>query len=251
MSMASRLSQRLADRALEFLRPRPTRFAWPGGVVSFSFDDVPASAFQQGGEILERRGVRGTYYVAAGLAGTCGDVGRMFEVEDLARAHTRGHELGCHTFGHLNCAQSDARTMEAEFDANAQSLSRLPQGEAPSSFAYPFGAVSSLARRIAGRRFDTCRGIRPGVNSGTLDRADLRANKIYAASFDEARARALIDQAVSDGGWVIFYTHDVAPAPSAYGCLPEQLEAVVAYAAARATVLPVRDVVARARMRRG
>jgi hypothetical protein len=43
---------------------------------------------------------------------------------------------------------------------------------------------------------------------------------------------------------LVFFTHDVTGAPSPFGCNPGQLEAVVAYAAERSTILPVRDVIA-------
>ena len=60
----------------------------------------------------------------------------------------------------------------------------------------------------------------------------------------EAEMRRLVDRNRSIGGWLIFVTHDVIETPSPYGCKPGQLEAVVAYAAKRTTILPVRDVVA-------
>jgi hypothetical protein len=43
--------------------------------------------------------------------------------------------------------------------------------------------------------------------------------------------------------WLIFYTHDVRPQPSRYGCTPELFQAVVALALDRgARLLPVSKV---------
>ena len=33
----------------------------------------------------------------------------------------------------------------------------------------------------------------------------------------------MFDEAVAKGGWLIFYSHDVATEPSAYGCTPSLL----------------------------
>jgi hypothetical protein len=67
---------------------------------------------------------------------------------------------------------------------------------------------------------------------------------LCVAGFDSADIRHLIDRTWSLAGWMILFTHDVTGAPAPFGCKPAQLEAVVAYAAERSTILPVRDVVA-------
>ena len=218
--------------------------AWPQGVTSFTFDDFPKSALAAGGSILERHGARGTYYVASKLAKSEGAVGRLFDLEDIAAAHNNGHEIGCHTYTHLRCSEAEKSSLIGEVRANAAALSSVIKGFAPKNFAYPYGAVSPLAKRVLKPYFSSCRGIRPGLNEGTLDLSELLANSVYAATFDEARMRSLVDQSCAVGGWLIFYTHDVCETPSAYGCTPEQWEAIVAYTAKRTTVLPVRDVLA-------
>jgi hypothetical protein len=116
-------------------------------------------------------------------------------------------------------------------------------GYLPTNFAFPFGGISISAKGALSRRFESCRGIGAGVNAGTADFADLRANRVRETADDNDTYRRLVDEARAIGGWLIFYTHDVADAPSPYGCTPEQLDRVVAYAAAKCPVLPVRDVV--------
>src|SRR5262245_55669942 len=48
---------------------KPFRMRNDRPLVSFTFDDVPDSAYTNGARILEDFGARGTFYVAAG---TCG-----------------------------------------------------------------------------------------------------------------------------------------------------------------------------------
>lgn len=216
---------------------------WPQGVISFTFDDFPKSALTAGGAVLERHGVRGTYYTASGLSGRCDNFGPLFDMEDLREAHGKGHEIGCHTNTHLDCAAANSMSLRAETRANAKSLAPIVGEDGITSFAYPFGRTSKVARRVLSNRFASCRGIQPGINAGVPDYAELRANKIYMSLFDKEKIVDLIERNRTVGGWLIFYTHDVSDAPSPYGCTESQLESVVDYATARSAVLRIRDVV--------
>jgi len=218
--------------------------AWPSGVVSFTFDDVPKSAFVAGGAILERYAARGTYYTSLKLAETETVVGPMFDREDVRAAHRAGHEIACHTYAHLDCDRAPKALILAEVRDNAAALSSLIEGVIPENFAYPYGSVSPTAKRVLGPLFSSCRGIRPGINHGTIDLADLLATTLYDVDFDEVAMRWLVDRNRSVRGWLIFFTHDVVETPSPFGCKPGQLEALVAYAAKCSTILPVREVVA-------
>jgi peptidoglycan/xylan/chitin deacetylase (PgdA/CDA1 family) len=225
------------------MHARPARLSWSGGVVSFTFDDFPKSALISGGSILERYGVRATYYASMGLAGTRVSVGRIFDPEDICAAHHGGHEIACHTHTHLDCCASAKRSILSAVRHNAIAFSSIIEGFVPTNFAYPYGSVSPTAKRVLGSRFSSCRGIGEDINHGVIDLADLLAISIYSSTFDETKMRRLIDRARSLGGWLIFYTHDVGEVPLPYGCKPAQLEAVVAYASKCTTILPVRDVV--------
>jgi peptidoglycan/xylan/chitin deacetylase (PgdA/CDA1 family) len=227
-----------------FIYARPMRVAWPEGVVSFTFDDFPKSALAAGGNILERYGARGTYYVSMKLAGTDGVVGPMFDRQDVRAAHAAGHEIGCHTYTHPDFHHAPKSSIPTEIRENGAALSSLLEGFVPTNFAYPHGSVSVTAKRVLGPRFSSCRGTGRGINHGLADFADLLANTVYAVDFDDIEMRSLIDRNTSVGGWLIFYTHDVAETPSPFGCKPGHLEAIVAYAAERTTILPVRDVIA-------
>lgn len=242
--MRGSFSTHLARTVGRWVRARPANIAWPRGVVSFTFDDFPKSALSAGGAILEKYGLRGTYYAALGLAGSDGDTGALHDLDDIRAAHARGHELACHTYTHLDCSRAPVRAVLAEIAENAAALSALT-ASAPTNFAYPFGALSLAAKQALSSRFASCRGVSPGLNNGAVDLADLRTHRIYDGEFDETGLRRLIDRNSALGGWLIFYTHDVAAAPSRFGCTPAQLEAVVAYAAQCCEVLPVRAVVPR------
>jgi peptidoglycan/xylan/chitin deacetylase (PgdA/CDA1 family) len=112
VSIAARLVREFGG----FLCTRPAKVNWPGGVVSFTFDDFPRSAWVNGGPILEKHDLRGTYYAAMGFAGGGNHLGPMFECDDLRAAHAQGHEIACHTYSHRDCGGATAAQIAAEID---------------------------------------------------------------------------------------------------------------------------------------
>ncbi|HEU0217094.1 MAG TPA: polysaccharide deacetylase family protein [Stellaceae bacterium] len=238
------LPARLVREIGGFLCTRPGKIDWPGGVVSFTFDDFPRSAWVNGGAVLEKYGRRGTYYAALSLAGGANHLGPMFEFDDLREAHARGHEIACHTFSHRDCAHVPAVEIAAEIDRNAAALSAALDGARIENFAYPFGGVSQSAKAALAKRFVSCRGTGRGLNRRTVDLADLFSTSLYSQNFDRARLCQLIEDAQAENAWLIFYTHDVADEPSPFGCTPAHFQSIVAYAAENLPVLPVHDVLA-------
>ncbi len=90
-------------RAARHTRSKPLAMRNAAPLVSFTFDDVPDSAYTNGAAVLDRHGLHGTFYVASG---TCGSMDTHWRVigEDQVRAlHGGGHEIGCHTFSHVAC----------------------------------------------------------------------------------------------------------------------------------------------------
>jgi hypothetical protein len=190
--------------------------------VSFTFDDFPRSAWLYGGPILEKYDLRGTYYAAMGFAGGGNHLGPMFEIDDLRAAHARGHEIACHTYSHRDCMRAPPAEIVDELERNGVALAQILNAPLV-NFAYPFGGVSQTAKRAAHNRFASCRGTGRGINHGTVDLADLLSNSVYSCDFDHDRLCQLVDDAQAVGGWVIFFTHDVAENPSDFGCTPDQL----------------------------
>lgn len=223
------LKGKLRRRLARLTRRRPARLDLDGPVISFTFDDAPESAAEAGAAILESAGVRGTYYLCAGLFGRDGTMGRFADAEQSARLAASGHEIACHTFSHLDCGRADGGTIAAEADRNADALAEA--AARPRHFAYPYGDVSPAAKAALGVRYGSLRGLHKGV---VTDGADL--NQLPAVGIEgedgEAVAARWIDRAVAEQAWLILYTHDVREAPSPFGCTPGALERLVAKAQA-------------------
>lgn len=217
-----------------------------GPYVSVTFDDFPRTAFTVGGAILRNYGVRGTYYVAMGLMNTSNALGDLFRVEDLHSAVNDGHELASHTFSH----QSSRKVSCAAFREDARkgwSAIQDMGGHVPTrNFAFPRGEVTLSAKLALGNEMASCRGIYGGVNGPHVNLNLLLANSLYGDGHNFERVAQLIRENQERKGWLIFYTHDVSPAPSRYGCSPKFLDLTVRMAVENgAKVLPVAEVMAR------
>jgi peptidoglycan/xylan/chitin deacetylase (PgdA/CDA1 family) len=219
------LKGKLRRRLIRLAHRRPARVALERPMVSFSFDDAPATACEAGARALEARGLRGTYYFAAGLAGRDGPMGRFATGEDARRLHEAGHEIACHTYSHLDCGQSSHATTLEDVDRNAQSLAAWGAGE-PVSFAYPYGDVAAPAKTALSGRFKTLRALHHGL---ITDGADLNQAPAVGVEGEagEAVAAEWLDKAKARKAWLILYTHDVAEQPSQWGCTTAALERLI------------------------
>lgn len=227
------LSARLSHRLARHVPVAPARLADTGPRVSFTFDDVPASACTNAADLLSAYDARATYYVSGDLIGTDGPHWRHADADMIADLHAAGHEIGCHTCSHAFLPDLTRAAVVAEARRNAERLRQVVPTLAMESFALPFGFGSLAAKRALGRLFASSRSIVPGLNVGLVDRQFLRANPLIEGSLDAAGILRLLDAAVARRGWVIFYGHDVVADPSPFGCTPALLEAALRAAADR------------------
>lgn len=223
----------------------PALWGARGAVVSFTFDDFPRTAVTVGGEILKSFGVRGTYYTAMGMMGTVNHLGDQFRREDLDTLLRDGHELASHTFGHVSSQKVSTSQYREEVRKGQRAIQELTGRQSPGNFAYPYGRVTLGAKRATGENVASARGIWSGINGPVVDLNLLRANSLYGSLAQSYDAEDLILQNERQKGWLIFYSHDVQPVPSLYGCTPGLLEFALSFAAQRgARILTVAEVVA-------
>ncbi len=215
------------------LRVDPFRLRNETPMVSFTFDDIPKSAATVGAAILEHHGALGTFYVIGGQVGTSSPLWDMVDCEDIVALRRNGHEIACHTFSHQRACDVDAETLSAEIEHNQQYLRAIDPSIRIENFAYPFGYGSFARKRQLKTIFRSCRGILPGVNSGIVDLQFLQAMPLIDRRIDRDGIERAFDEAQTNNGWLIFYTHDVADEPSPYGCSPGLLNEALEAAARR------------------
>ncbi|MET0294872.1 MAG: polysaccharide deacetylase family protein [Phenylobacterium sp.] len=219
------LKGKLRRRLVRLVHRRRAAQAPNGPWVSFTFDDAPVTAVRAGAAALEARGARGAFFACAGLAGQDGPMGRYAGAEDYARLAASGHEIGCHTFGHLDCGRAAGRLALADCERNAEALSAwgLPR---PATFAYPYGDVAPSPKAALAGRFDLLRALHPGLVTAGSDLNQAPAVGIEGPD-GEATARRWLTRAKAERAWLILYTHDVQEQPSPWGCTPEALARLI------------------------
>lgn len=225
--------RKVAAKASRFLarnvrtRTLTMRNAQP--LVTFSFDDVPASGCCDGAAILESHSARGTYFIAGAGCGQMSPSGQLASVDQLRALAANGHEIGCHTFTHPPVGALSLDNLDRELQRNRDFLGEAV-GIVPHNFAFPYGDLSFRAKRYLERRFDSCRSDRRGVNVRSLDLGALKSLPLENASINRAKIMALIEKTIAANGWLIFSSHAVEHDPGRFGVTPDLLSFTIAAA---------------------
>ena len=226
--MIRRISNGWRRFAIERFARREFRLTHDTAYVSFTFDDFPRTALTEGARILTDHGVRGTYFVSFGMLDTQSVSGAIASVDDLEALVNEGHELGCHTFDHLDGSEVTAGEFERSIEANRAALATSNIGAQFDVFAYPLNGPTVKTKRVAGTHFVGCRGGGQTFNREIIDLTLLKAYFLDERNRDNLQAVAeLIEENSEAKGWLIFATHDVATNPSPFGCKPAYLQTVL------------------------
>ena len=239
--------QRVERKLAKILSRKTLPMRNSGGLVSFSFDDVPASACRAGVTILEKHGSRGTFYVCGSLTDTVTADGEMHTHADLKRLIAGGHEIGSHGFAHLNYQNASMQEAREDIDGNRAFFADNEMDGAGVTFAYPFGCVGPSTKALAVREFVCARGTDSGINRKTMDVGLLKALPLCEGRTTLDAISGWLETTAAESGWLIFYTHEVCATPGRFGCSPEMLEFAVSQSRQLGlSVLPVKDAVRRA-----
>ena len=223
---------KMRRRAGRYLDVRPVAVRPSRGTLSLSFDDIPESAWTEAGPVLDAHGVKATYYVCGGLERGINLGLPQFTTEHLQALFAAGHEVGCHTFGHVSTLTLSPAELEADLARNAAWVAERLDGHVMTTFAYPFGDCALTSKTVIDGRFLCGRGVRDGVNVGRADRALLQAIGLESRRLPGYDLEALVQQAADQKGWLIAYGHDVGDRPTPYGCTVADLDRLLTLAKA-------------------
>ncbi len=219
------LVSKVRRRLTQHYAARPATFSFAQPVLSITFDDFPASAADAGARVLERHGARGTYYAASGMAGVEGPCGVGYTAADIVRLVNAGHEIGCHTSSHADCARQDIFSTLEDLARNRDALLQMG-APSPRTHAFPYGETSGQLKNNLPPRFMSARGILPGINVGAGDLTQLRAFPLFGNGGMQ-RVSTALKTAAKRKGWVIGFTHDVSDTPSDWGTRADELDALL------------------------
>ena len=125
----------------------------PPRTAALTFDDGWSNWLTVALPLLERLGVRATFFVCPGLWGAqhpdvAGAAGRLLD-EDGARAlHEAGMELGSHSLSHPDLRGLDDLSLARELAESKESLEAIT-GRSCTTLAYPYGLFDARVERAA------------------------------------------------------------------------------------------------------
>ena len=137
------------------------------GTVVLTFDDGFRSWLTDVAPLLQRLGVRGTFYVSPGLLGQQhwrlnGDAGKLLVVEEAKALVDAGMELGSHTMSHPDLRLLDGRELAFELEQSKVELEEIT-GRPCRTFAYPYGLYDErVTEAVAAAGYELAFAWRPG-----------------------------------------------------------------------------------------
>jgi len=193
-------------------------------IISFTFDDCPLSGIHNGISLLEKENWLSTVYVACGLFDVVNHHGRMMGSGDVTALNDNGHEIGGHTFSHLDANSVDFDSFIENVEKNQAKLNQLG-APVSQTFAYPYGQAYPKLKKAMQARFNGARGIRPVAHSKSVDLNQIGSVPLFAGTTKQAVQA--INNLGQTGGWLTLFTHDVRNNPSHWGCTTENMKAVI------------------------
>ncbi len=119
----------------------------PGPYVAVTFDDGPSAALTpQVLDIFNRHGARATFFVQGQNANRHRSL--------LARAAAEGHEIGSHTWSHINMRASSRDKIIRELDRTADVIAEAT-GSRPRVMRPPYGSVNRELVNFVYNRYGT------------------------------------------------------------------------------------------------
>ncbi len=126
---------------------RIARVSVPGPYVAVTFDDGPSALLTpQVLDIFNRHGARATFFVQGQNANRNRSL--------LARAAAEGHEIGSHTWSHINMKASSTARIMSELDRTADVIAEAT-GSRPKVMRPPYGSVNSQLVNMVYNRYGT------------------------------------------------------------------------------------------------
>lgn len=214
---------KLQRRWVQYRVAEPLRGGFDRPTVSFTFDDFPRTAASNGASLLDKAGLKGTYYVATRLLGQTTPMGEIADISDIQALHQAGHHIAAHSHAHEDLAGKTLTLAKADIDAGCARLADMLGTSPAEHFAYPFGETTLPLKHRLKHRFQTARGVLAGINRRGNDLMQLRSAELTPEPWTHDRAGRLLDQLEKRPGWLIFFTHDVSDTPSPFGITPKYL----------------------------
>lgn len=212
--------------------PYTAAVAAPSTIVSITIDDGLEDAMTAA-EILDRHGMRGTFYINSGTTDTPGHLTR----DQVIQLVDQGHEIGGHSVLHPDLTTVSVDEARREVCLDRQNL--LNWGLRPISFAYPFGSANAATEHIAAAcgydnarivgdlasKSPLCRQCPAAESLLPLDKYRIRTSDDIDPTWTLSDIEGQVTSAMAaGGGWIPLVLHSICDGCSSIGFEPTVLE---------------------------
>lgn len=189
------------DYSLEVYSPA----SFNRGLVSVTFDDGWASQYKNALPILNKYGLKATFYIISGELNDQPDYMSTAQIQNL---YSQGMEIGSHTITHSDLTGVSQSKLVQEMSQSQATLQNAI-GAPVVNFAYPYGAYNAETISVGQQYYQSQRTVNQGYN--TEDNLDLTQLKIYEVDSDisTAQVQEWIQGAITQKSWLILVYHEV------------------------------------------
>ncbi|PIQ26705.1 hypothetical protein COW36_00895 [bacterium (Candidatus Blackallbacteria) CG17_big_fil_post_rev_8_21_14_2_50_48_46] len=173
-------------------------------LISISFDDIWATSAQEGKAELEKRGMKGSYYVVPRFAENTKGV--YADTAAIKSLYTAGHEIGTHSFSHVLMTSLKENDIINELRYSTDWLRK--KGMEPQGIGYPYGDFNEKVETETQRFLSYARTSLAGLNDRSANRYRLRIFPI-TKSTTTAELKSWVDAAKESNSWLILLFHDL------------------------------------------
>lgn len=173
-------------------------------MVSITFDDIWERAVTIGASELDKRELKGTYYISKKL--TQNPQGKYANIEHVKQLVSSGHEVSSHTLSHGALSRMPESQHENEFAENLTFLKQL--GANSVGLAYPLGDFTDKINLKAQRHHQYIRTSLMGLNDKKTSKYRLRILPVTKETTPEHILQWVKD-AQQTSSWLILLYHDL------------------------------------------
>lgn len=212
-------------------------------IVSINFDDGWKSDYDYAVPLLDEHGMKASMYIPTWFINRDGYMSSA-EVLDL---QNRGFEIGGHSHYHPDFTLVDEARMRSELETCKAYLTSWGLNMQNMGFAYPEGNSNSFTDSVVLEYFSYARnGFTPPylMSYPTSQKSIPCWADITDGTTVLPTLKGLVDEVVSEGGWMILNFHNVYPHPSPWqpNTPPEIFHAFLDYLQEKGiTVLTVKE----------
>jgi peptidoglycan/xylan/chitin deacetylase (PgdA/CDA1 family) len=202
-----------------------------GGMISFTFDDNWKSARDAAIPMLDKKGYKATLYLISSALD--GNYSNYMTASDALAMQRRGHEIGSHSRTHVDLSTVGSMRLWNEVMGSRTELANLGFGMVK-SFAYPYGTyTSAVVQAVKSAGYQTARSTDDGMNAKLGLNPYVLRHEGLTLDTSVAQVKAWIDDAAKSKSWLILTIHRVDTSGDEYSTVPQDLQQIVDYVAAK------------------